>query len=245
MQLVWYMETSDWPVEVDASTVGVSVIWIEASRLASSVTWPSSARKMSDAFSAITRLPEPDALAAYCEATTGIPSSVPPVGEIPGKLEQVQQLSDAFAGVAFLPGEAERDVRGDVQVGEQCALLRDETDVAPPRRNAAVLVGNDPAVDGDRSLIRRQEPGDQAQQGGLATARRAEDGHDRAVFDVQIDPVQRDDRSVALDQATRGEAVRAGHDDAPGVGGEAIRPSMIVAGMDRSTSRRAYGAAAP
>ena len=72
---------------------------------------------------------------------------------------------------ALVAGQPEGDVAGDVEVGEQCALLGDVAHPAglrwhrsdPGTRDDGVTKGDGPAV-GD------EEPGDETQQRGLAAA---------------------------------------------------------------------------
>jgi hypothetical protein len=61
------------------SFVGLSSIWIDASRLASIVTWPSSASMISGAFSRMIMLPSPvtglPTITADCDTITGRPKN--------------------------------------------------------------------------------------------------------------------------------------------------------------------------
>src|SRR5688500_16967562 len=89
---VWNIDTSDVAVPVTELFVGLSSICRDASRLASTVTWPASASSTAIALTAMTRLPAPDWLAAYCEVITGIPSRVPPLMVNPGNSDWPSEL---------------------------------------------------------------------------------------------------------------------------------------------------------
>jgi hypothetical protein len=69
--------------------------------------------------------------------------------------------------------------------------LEDEAELAPAQRGQGVLAhrGDLFAVDVDAAGGRRVEPGDEAEQSGLARARRADDGDELPVGDGQVELV--------------------------------------------------------
>ena len=88
-----------------------------------------------------------------------------------------------------------------LRCGKQSAILRHDADAALMGRNRMLRTGQRHAVKHDVPAIGRLEPGDQAQQGRLAAARRADDRGAAARRDAQVDAVQRRHRAVALAQA--------------------------------------------
>jgi hypothetical protein len=67
--------------------------------------------------------------------------------------------------------QAEGDVVEDAQVREQRKVLKHQAHPALLRRQAVARPGEQLAADRDLSALERLEPGDQAQDGGLAAAR--------------------------------------------------------------------------
>ena len=62
------------------------------------------------------------------------------------------------------------------------------------------------AVDQDLAAVDRQQAVDAAQQGGLAAARRADNGDDFARSDLEIDVAEHFERAVTFAQATNADA---------------------------------------
>ena len=117
------------------------------------------------------------------------------------KLDQIQQfidpLADRRAGGAFLArqhAQAKGHVVGDGQVAEQGILLKHKADFAL----ANVQVGDVLAVEKDLTLVGFFQPGDDAQQGGLARTGGAEQADQLAFLNIQIDVVQRGEIAETL-----------------------------------------------
>jgi len=100
------------------------------------------------------------------------------------------------------PPQPEREVVADGHLGVERVVLEDHRDVAVARRDGVddVLTDQDPPV-GDR-LEAREHP----QGGRLARARRADQHHELAVGDVQVQLADGLDRSEALDHAVEGDS---------------------------------------
>ena len=81
---------------------------------------------------------------------------------------------------------AEGDVVGDRHVREQGVVLEDRVHVAPVGRD----LGDVLALEADLPRRRLLEAGDHAQGGGLATARRPEQGEELAALDGDVDAVR-------------------------------------------------------
>ncbi len=77
-------------------------------------------------------------------------------------------------------------------------MLEDEADVAV----AHIAAGDILAMEHDAAAVRRFQPGDDAQQAGLAAAGRAEQGDQFAALDVQVDRLQRLELAEALVDVT-------------------------------------------
>ena len=86
-----------------------------------------------------------------------------------------------------LHAQAEGHVVEYRHVAEQRVMLEHETDVAITH----VMARDVFAVEDDAALVRGFKPRDDAQQGGFAAARRAQQCHQLAAVNVQIDAVQR------------------------------------------------------
>ena len=131
-----------------------------------------------------------------------------PAGELgrhaprePLELDQVEQLVHARldlrllrAARAVLHAQAEGDVLEHVHVSEQRVVLEHEADPAVARAARGGVL----AVERDRARVGVLEPGDQAQQGRLARARRAEQRDELAGLDVQRHVAQRGEVAEAL-----------------------------------------------
>ncbi len=119
----------------------------------------------------------------------------------PGKLDQGEQLGNAHLDrvavgppAAGLDIEAEGDVARHRHVIEQGIVLEDETDPAPRRGEGGdVLI-----AEANQPGIGKIEPGDEAQQGGLAGARRADEGDELAFLQPERNVVERLELGKAL-----------------------------------------------
>src|SRR5262249_61548824 len=87
------------------------------------------------------------------------------------------------------PGELERQayVRGDRRPGHQVRLLEHKADAARP--GGARSLGLEPL---DRAARRLAQARDDAQRRGLAAARRAEQRHELARPDIEVEALERD-----------------------------------------------------
>ena len=129
----------------------------------------------------------------------------------PRQAHEPEHLGDAGrAGRTVEVAQPERDVRGDVEVGEQRMLLEHQADAAVLRWQRAGGSVDRPAGQLDRAGVGSLEAGDDAQQRRLPAARRAEQGGQRAVRDVEVDAVERDDRSEAAGHAAAPQGGRGG-----------------------------------
>lgn len=111
---------------------------------------------------------------------------------------QVQQLPGPLAVPRPAPAEdldREQDVVQHRAPGQQGGPLEQHGDVAAG-------LGDRRAGHGDLALGDRQQPGDHAEQGGLAAAGAAEDGDELALRDVEVDAAQRLDAARAAVEGT-------------------------------------------
>ncbi len=103
--------------------------------------------------------------------------------------DEREQLGDPRRPVGPCRGAAawqrEADVVGHREVREHRALLRHVADPAPLGREALAAVVDHAVTDAHGAGLGRFEAGDDAQQGGLAAARRPEHAGQRAFVDVQ------------------------------------------------------------
>ena len=139
------------------------------------------------------------------------------LGEVP-EADDLHDLADAAAQVRpadALGLEAVGDVLLDAEVREQGVALEHHVDRALVRRHPEQVL----AVDLDAARLGRLEAGDRAQQRGLAAARRAEQGEELVVGDVERDAVQGD--RVAVDGADAVDAEQ-------GCGGHFVVPVSRV-----------------
>src|SRR5690606_3407141 len=130
-------------------------------------------------------------------------------------------------------GHPEGDVAGDAQVREQRALLGHDADAAPFGRDVRPGTGEQAGPDGDGPGVGAQEPRDDAQEGGLAAAGRAEPGGEGAAGDGEVEPVE--------DGGVR--AVRLGEALDPQFGHERCLPRRYEGTAASRMSAAAYGAA--
>ena len=120
------------------------------------------------------------------------------LGALLGHADQLQQLAPRArrsARAALAPvDEAVADVLRHGQVGEQRVGLEDDAEVALRRRQMRHVA----AGDLDAAGVLRLEPGDHAQQRGLAAARGAEEADELALLHLQRDVVERGEGAEAL-----------------------------------------------
>ena len=121
------------------------------------------------------------------------------------QLHQRQQLAHPRRDLGVLPApdaQAEGDVLEDRHVTEQGVMLEHEADVAVAGRLRGHLV----VVGQDGAAVGVFQPGDDAQERGLARAGRAEQGQERAGGHVEAHVVQGDELAEALGQVADGDA---------------------------------------
>ena len=85
---------------------------------------------------------------------------------------------------------------------EERVVLEHHADLAPVRRPRRHVR----AVDPDRPVVRRLEPGDQVEHRRLAAARRAEEGQELAGLDLEREAVDGRDRAEPLGETDEAEA---------------------------------------
>ena len=110
--------------------------------------------------------------------------------------------------------EAERHVAGRGHVGKQRVALEHEPEAAPVGLHAHEVL----PLERDRAPVRRQEAGDHLQRRGLAAAGRAEQRHELAALDHEIE---------AGNGHVRPERLAQPCDDEKGHGGKPIRPQPL------------------
>ena len=115
----------------------------------------------------------PESCAGYLASLPGRPTSAS------SSRHALRDLARAAAAV----DEAVGDVVGHGQVGEQRVGLEDDAEVALGRRQARDVAPG--LLDAAGGL--RLEAGDDAQQRGLAAARRPEEADELALRDVEVD----------------------------------------------------------
>ncbi len=108
-----------------------------------------------------------------------------PATAVLGEPDALQGVGDA--GAALGPGqvgEAEADIAGHVEPGQQARLLEDDAHARMGRADRL-------AVDRDGARARVVEPRDQPEQGRLPAARAADQRDDLALLDRQVDARER------------------------------------------------------
>jgi hypothetical protein len=90
-------------------------------------------------------------------------------------------------------------------VREEGVVLHDDPDPAALRGDERGGAGDEPAADGDGARIGRFEPGDEAEEGGLAAPARPQDSDELAGLDLQVDAVEGHHRSVRPAEAGAGD----------------------------------------
>ena len=138
---------------------------------------------------------------------------VGPVGE--ADLFQHLHADGISLRFGHLPGDDEAlgDVLQGRFVAEEVVVLEDESRLAAqPRDAGAVGVGEVEGltVEGELACVRRLKKVETTQQGGLARAGRAEDGHDVALFHRQIDAAQHVQTAGRLGGAAKDAGMDAG-----------------------------------
>ena len=102
-----------------------------------------------------------------------------------------EKLGDAGTHLAAgITAQSVRDVLPDGQVREKRTVLRDVADTPAMRCHRTSRARHLSSGDGDRSPVGCLEPGDEAQQRGLAAARRSENGGCGARWQIEVDVVQ-------------------------------------------------------
>ena len=133
----------------------------------------------------------------------------------PVEVDQRQQLLDP-AAAPLGARQAEADVGGDVEVGEEGALLGHEADLAALRRQVGALVAEHLGAEPHRAGFGALEAAEQAQQGGLAAARRAEDGGQAPGGDLEVEAAEHRRLAEGLAQPGHRERCRGAHHRAAG-----------------------------
>ncbi len=122
------------------------------------------------------------------------------MGIAAGKIMQLHQAQDlqhtlvAVRCVDFLHAQAEGDVLFHGHVGEQGVALEDHADAAFLRAQRDDVL----PVEDDLAGIHRGQAGNAAQQSGLATTGRAEEGDEFALADLAIDVAEHRRAGVAF-----------------------------------------------
>jgi hypothetical protein len=161
-------------------------------------------------------------------------------GELAGlALEEIVEAED-LRDLVHAPGdlllgrlahlEAEGEVLPHAHVGVERVVLEHHRDVAGAGRG----VGDVLAADLDHALADLLEAGDHAQQRRLAAARRADEDHELALADLQVDVLDRAE-PVPVDL---GDVLQA--DAALGLRGGDLVPVLVLAHRGSTTSRRSW-----
>ena len=122
--------------------------------------------------------------------------------------DHLQELLEV-PGPALLAGYAEGHVAQHVQVREERTLLGDVADASPLGGHEPATVVDHVLAEDDGPPVRSLETGQHPQQGGLATARRSEDGGQGALGDGEVDPGQ---DGVGPERLVEVGDVETGHD---------------------------------
>ncbi len=159
----------------------------------------------------------------------------------------MDQIDRARATAASICGagqatrlQAEADIAGDGEMRKQRVVLEHDADVAPVRRRAGDVATRQFDA---RPASGAVQPGDQAQQGGLAAARRPQQRDEFAARDRQIDAIEHGRGAEALGDAANVEVRDAGcghrsrHFLVP-----AIHPAAALLGDERPVGREQRGA---
>ncbi len=124
--------------------------------------------------------------------------------------DQLQQLLDP-AAAALGARQAEADVGGDVEVGEEGALLGYEADRATLGGEVGLGIAEHALAEPDRAAVGVLEAAEQAQQRRLAAARGPENRGEAAGGDLEVEAGEHDRAAERLAQAGDGERCRRAH----------------------------------
>ncbi len=160
-----------------------------------------------------------------------------PVGQGRRQPDELEQLHRASPVATLGAGQPEADVARHGEVREEVALLGQVADAAPLGRHHRAGSHDGAVTDAHLTGIRRVEPRDHPQQGGLAAPGGAQDGRGGAGLDGQVDAVQH--LGAAVGGANPGDD-QAGH----AITVRWRRRNQVI-GADSSTMATAYGAAVP
>ncbi len=128
----------------------------------------------------------PDRAAGLRPSSSLRPRVAGRVGDVVGPLGLGQLAGLGLTGHPDLAGQQRRlDVLGHRHVRVERVALEHHRDVAV----LGLDVVDDPIADAQRALGGGLEPGDHAQGGGLAAARRAEQHHELLVQHLEVEPV--------------------------------------------------------
>ena len=164
--------------------------------------------------------------------------------EVLGQAEQLGDLAHAALALRLLhlrDPQREGDVRRDGEVGVERVVLEHHRDVAALRRH----VGDVAAADQDRAGVDLLEAGEHAQRRRLARAGRADEHHELAVGDVEVERVD-GGRVRARVDARRLLEAHVSHRSPPvrRRGGELLAHAVVRRGVARRAGR-ARSSAAP
>ena len=123
---------------------------------------------------------------------------------VAGEPDDAEQLADLLSDLRLgqlAHGEAERDVVAHGHVLEGRVVLEHEADAPALRRDARRVL----AVDLDGAAVGTLQPGDDAQQRGLAGARGTEQRCQRPIRHLERDVVERRERSEVLGDVANGD----------------------------------------
>ena len=111
---------------------------------------------------------------------------------VPGEIDELEDLLDPLLGIVpgdLLALQPVGHVLRHVEVGEQRVRLEHGVDVPLVGRKAGNVVGAEEDLAGGGLF----EPADHPERRGLAAARRAEEREELALFDLEVDVIDRDD----------------------------------------------------
>ena len=127
-----------------------------------------------------------------------------PVGLV-DQADQLEHLGDASATARPIAGNAVAQVSRHGEVRKQGEILEDDTDTAALGRYEPALTGHRRTVEHHRAAIGALEAGQETQRRRLAAAARPQQGEELSGVDLQIDGIEREDRSKALGQISCGD----------------------------------------
>ena len=153
-------------------------------------------------------------------------------------MDEFEQLADASRDLVLGPLadlEAEGHVAVHAHVLERGVVLEHETHVAALRREP----GGIGAGDLDHPRVGLLEPGDDAQQGRLAAAARAEQSGQRPRRNIDGHVLERDEVAETLRHVARGD----GHQASSSLGRSTFITTRITTAMNARTNEAAYAPA--